>query len=186
MASKSTRDHEEIRRWADAHHAVPTVVGRTGGMLRFEFDPQSRESLAPVSWDDFFKVFDEKGLELLYDDKPGSRFHKIVYPETLKAKAEHTPAHTPARASKRLRIAGKEESGKVAHEQAKKTATGKTTTQKQATPRAEAEEEESPQKAGSRSPRTVATRNRRVAGPAAAGKIAYGEPFSYGEEEEES
>lgn len=185
MASKSTRDHEDIRRWADAHHAVPTVVGRTGGMLRFEFDPQSRESLTPVSWDEFFKVFDEKGLELLYDDKPGSRFHKIVYPETLKAKAEHTPAHTPARASKRMHIAGKAESGETASGQAKKTTASKSTTRKQAAPHAEAEEEEeSPQKAGSRSPRTVATRNRRVAGPAAAGKIAYGEPLSYGEEEE--
>jgi len=180
VASKSTRDHEEIRRWADAHHATPTVVGRTGGMLRFEFDPQSRESLTPVSWDDFFKVFDEKGLELLYDDKPGSRFHKIVYPETLKAKEEHKEAHAPARASKRLHIAGKE-AGAASHAAGSK-ATGKEH------PRAEAEEEEgeSQQKAGSRSPRTVATRNRRIAGPGAAGKIAYGEPLSYGEEEDES
>lgn len=187
MASKSTRDHEEIKRWADAHHAVPTVVGRTGGMLRFEFDPQSRESLTPVSWDDFFKVFDEKGLELLYDDKPGSRFHKIVYPETLKAKEEHKPAHAPARASKRLHIAGKAESGEASHAEGSKH-TGKSATQKSAAPPQprEEEEEENPQKAGSRSPRTVATRNRRIAGPGAAGKIAYGEPRSYGEEEEES
>jgi hypothetical protein len=183
VASKSTRDHGEIRRWADAHHAVPTVVGRTGGMLRFEFDPQSRESLTPVSWDDFFKVFDEKGLELLYDDKPGSRFHKIVYPETLKAKEEHKPAHAPARASKRLHIAGKAESGEASRAEGSKTAAGKSATKKSAAsshPEAEEEEEERPQKAGSRSPRTVATRNRRIAG----GKVAYGETFSYGEEEE--
>lgn len=180
MASPSTRDLEGIRRWADGPPAIPAVVGRTGGMLRFEFDPQSRESLTPVSWDDFFNVFDEKGFELLYDDRPGSRFHKIVDPETLQAKAEHKPA----RASKRLHIAPKPESGKSAQAESGKAIAGKSTAaQKTATPRAESEEEEeeSPQKAGSRSPRTVATRNRRIPG----GKVAYGETFSHDEGEEE-
>lgn len=183
MASQSTRDHEEIRRWADAHHAIPTVVGRTGAMLRFEFDAQNRESLTPVSWDDFFKVFDEKGLELLYDDKPGSRFHKIVYPETLKAKEEHVEAHAPARASRRLHIADKAEPGEASHAPGGKAAADQSAAKTQpSTPRAEAEEveEESPQKAGSRSSRTVATRHRRIAG----GKVAYGETFTHGEEEE--
>lgn len=181
MASKSTRDHDEIRRWAEARHAIPTVVSRTGGMLRFEFDPQSRESLSPVSWDDFFTVFDEKGLELVYDDKAGSRFHKLVYPETVRAKEEHKAAPTPARASKRMHIVGKSETGKQAKSKpAGKASSGKKSTTPPPKAEAEEEEEETPQKAGSRSSRTVATRNRRIAG----GKVAYGEPLSYGEEEE--
>lgn len=104
MASRVTRDHEEIQRWAAERSACPAVVSRTGGMLRFEFDPQHASELSQVDWDDFFQVFDEKGLELVYDDKPGSRFHKLVYPETVEAKAEHRPSSQPARAAKRMQI----------------------------------------------------------------------------------
>ncbi|MGH9465793.1 MAG: hypothetical protein ACRD1Y_00395 [Terriglobales bacterium] len=86
MASHTTRDHDEIQRWAEAHGATPSVVSRTGGMLRFEFSDNPGE-LSEVSWDDFFQVFDERGLELVYDDKRGSRFHKLVYPETVEGKA---------------------------------------------------------------------------------------------------
>lgn len=64
-------------------------------MLRFEFAANSPGELADVSWDDFFRVFDERGLELVYDDKPGSRFHKLVYPETVEGRQ---PARRPARA----------------------------------------------------------------------------------------
>lgn len=95
MASHTTRDHDEIRRWAVAHDATPSVVSRTGGMLRFEFAATPPGELADVSWNDFFRVFDERGLELVYDDKPGSRFHKLVYPETVEALP---PARRPARA----------------------------------------------------------------------------------------
>lgn len=95
MASHTTRDHDEIRRWADAHDATPSIVSRTGGMLRFEFAATPPGELADVSWDDFFQVFDERGLELVYDDKPGSRFHKLVYPETVEGRQ---PARRPARA----------------------------------------------------------------------------------------
>ncbi len=107
MASQSTQSHEVIQQWAESHGAIPTIVSRTGGMLRFEFDPSQAGSLTPVAWDEFFQVFDEKGLQLLYDDKPGSRFHKFVYPETL-AGAE-TP---PARSRRRLEIiVGRERAG---------------------------------------------------------------------------
>ncbi len=106
MASRNTRSHEEIQQWAEAHGACPSIVSRTGGMLRFEFDPERAQELTPVDWDDFFQVFDEKGLELVYDDKPESRFHKFVYPETLEAKATHRTASKPARAKRRLQIVG--------------------------------------------------------------------------------
>lgn len=104
MASHATRDHEEVQRWAADHGACPAVVSRTGGMLRFEFDPEHAEALTQVDWDEFFQVFDDKGLELIYDDKPGSRFHKIVYPETVEAKALHRTPAKPASAGRRMQI----------------------------------------------------------------------------------
>jgi len=52
------------------------------GVLRFEFSAASKPALEEVDWTEFFRVFDERGLELIYDDKPGSRFHKFAYPET--------------------------------------------------------------------------------------------------------
>jgi hypothetical protein len=107
MASETTRDHEEIQNWAKAHNATPAVVSRTGGMLRFEFSPQSASELEELDWDSFFKVFDEKGLELVYDDKPGSRFHKFIYPETEAARSRgERKAAAPARSKSRMQIAG--------------------------------------------------------------------------------
>ncbi|HET9784815.1 MAG TPA: hypothetical protein VFP94_07655 [Terriglobales bacterium] len=129
MASVTTRDHEEIRNWADDHGASPAVVSRTGGMLRFEFDTPAE--LAEVSWDDFFDVFDQRGLELVYDDKPGSRFHKLVYPESTAAKK---PLRRPARAkiepiSSRRTASAKPRSG-AARTAAKSTRSAKATTAK--------------------------------------------------------
>lgn len=126
MASRTTRSHEEIKKWAEAHGACPSIVSRTGGMLRFEFDPERAQELTPVEWDDFLMVFDEKGLELVYDDKPESRFHKFVYPETVEAKAEHRAPQKPARASRRLQIVGGKHAGaSAASGRSRKTAAGR-------------------------------------------------------------
>lgn len=76
-------------------------------MLRFEFSPASSGTLEEVDWNEFFQVFDERGLELIYDDKPGSRFHKFAYPETVEAKqtksakAKPAPKSTARRAPRR-------------------------------------------------------------------------------------
>ncbi len=89
MASLSTRDHAAIRRWAGEHHASPALVDRPGGLLRFEFDRPPGP--AALSWDDFFRAFDQRGLELVYDDRPGSRFHKLVVPESAPAETGRPP-----------------------------------------------------------------------------------------------
>ncbi|HEY7838664.1 MAG TPA: hypothetical protein VIC54_08710 [Terriglobales bacterium] len=52
-------------------------------MLRFEFSASA--TLDAVHWSEFFRIFDERGLELIYDDQPGSPFHKLAYPETIAA-----------------------------------------------------------------------------------------------------
>jgi hypothetical protein len=82
--AKRTTDHETIRRWAEERGGRPTMVEGTQ-ILRIDFDdPDGKqdEKLKPVSWEEFFRVFDQRHLEFLYteqthDGKP-SRFNKFV------------------------------------------------------------------------------------------------------------
>jgi len=95
--SKTTRDHDEIRRWAEERGAIPAEVTGTErngepGILRFEFPkaPNHNDSkLNEISWEDFFDKFDERGLELVYQEVTAegaeSNFNKLVCPENDKA-----------------------------------------------------------------------------------------------------
>ncbi len=86
--SKTTTDHEEIRKWVEDRGGHPASVKNTKegddpGMLRIDFPGYSGEGrLEPISWDEFFEKFDEKKLAFLYQDemKSGkeSRFWKLV------------------------------------------------------------------------------------------------------------
>ena len=76
--SKTTKDHDEIRSWAEERGGKPAHVASTGskgdvGILRIEFPgaPASNDSsLEELSWDQFFEKFDEHGLALLYQKRP--------------------------------------------------------------------------------------------------------------------
>ncbi len=145
MASVSTRDHAAIRRWAGEHGAAPALVSRTAGVLRFEFDQPAE--LANVSWDEFFRVFDERGLALVYDDTPASRFHKLVYPEgkpavpavrppRVQARAKLQPLPTaPRRRTVAARQAGGSESGRTTSRSSKGGKPAGKTTKKAASQR---------------------------------------------------
>ena len=99
MASRAkataTTDHDEIRQWAEERGARPTCVRGTGGkgdtgMIRLDFPGYSgADSLEEISWDDWFRSFDENGLALLHQETTAggekSNFNKIVSRET----AEH-------------------------------------------------------------------------------------------------
>jgi hypothetical protein len=72
--ANATIDHDEIRRWAEAKGGRPAAVGRTHqgdsvGIIRIMF-PESRrsehESLVEISWDGFFRQFEDSNLALLY------------------------------------------------------------------------------------------------------------------------
>jgi ferritin-like metal-binding protein YciE len=90
-------DHEEIRRWAEERGAHPACVRRTGGegdigMIRLDFPGYSgEESLEPISWDDWFRKFDENALALMVQDETStgekSNFNKIVSRESAEGKA---------------------------------------------------------------------------------------------------
>jgi ferritin-like metal-binding protein YciE len=85
-------DHEEIRRWAEERGATPTCVRGTGGkgdvgMIRLDFPGFSGEGkLEPISWDDWFRSFDENSLALLVQERTAggqqSNFNKLVSRES--------------------------------------------------------------------------------------------------------
>jgi hypothetical protein len=80
--STTTTDHDEIRKWAEERGGRPSVV-RThseGGILRIDFQ-EPDENLEAISWEEFFRIFEERKLAFLYqEEKSGhkSRFNKLV------------------------------------------------------------------------------------------------------------
>jgi hypothetical protein len=85
--SKTTTDHDEIRKWVEAHDGSPAAVRGTGngdlGVLRIDFPGGAGEDrLEHVSWDDWFETFDTEGLAFLYQERKASgedsTFFKLV------------------------------------------------------------------------------------------------------------
>jgi ferritin-like metal-binding protein YciE len=95
-------DHDQIRQWAEERGGTPSCVRGTGnrgdiGMLRLDFPGFSGgKSLQPISWDDWFEKFDERGLALLVQEKTArgqkSNFNKLVSRETAQASRPKTRA----------------------------------------------------------------------------------------------
>ncbi|NES31553.1 hypothetical protein GCE86_23010 [Micromonospora terminaliae] len=70
-----TTNHEVIQRWARARGAKPATIAGTErgdrpGVLTFNI-PGYRESsrIREVSWDDWFRTFDLRGLNLIYQEQ---------------------------------------------------------------------------------------------------------------------
>jgi hypothetical protein len=99
-------DHKMIRRWASRWHGQPAMVTKsedsaspqsaqtTGGLLRIRFphDPDEK-SLRAISWDEFFRRFDEQHLALEYLDEPRSQvkghpFARLVDRRTVQADSQ--------------------------------------------------------------------------------------------------
>jgi hypothetical protein len=87
--SKTTTDHEVIKKWIEDRGGEPAVVkgtedeGKGVGVLRVNFpDYSGKESLEKISWEQFFDTFEEKKLAFLYQDElrsgETSRFFKFV------------------------------------------------------------------------------------------------------------
>ena len=88
-SSNITTDHALIRRWAEERDAKPASVKGTGGksigVLRLMFPgfgAERSQSLREISWEDFFKKFDENNLAFIYQDKTSgglkSNFNKFI------------------------------------------------------------------------------------------------------------
>jgi hypothetical protein len=86
--SKTTIDHETIRRWAEERSGAPASVRGTAkqgeaGVLRFDFPGGAGEDeLEHISWDEWFEKFEENNLALLFQDEKasgeGSTFFRLV------------------------------------------------------------------------------------------------------------
>ncbi len=83
-SAEKITDHEEIKAWAQERGGRPSKVkgvGGDGGILRFDFQ-EPDDKLEEISWDELFKIFDERKLALLEQDKTASgatsRFFKFV------------------------------------------------------------------------------------------------------------
>ena len=85
-SAKTTTDHDVIRKWAEQRGGRPAAVAAThkddqGGLLRIDFG-EKEDSLDEISWDEFFKTFDQRQLAFLYQEEAGngrkSRFFKFV------------------------------------------------------------------------------------------------------------
>lgn len=86
--SKTTTDHKVIQTWVEERDGRPAQVKATAGkndpgLLRIDFPGYGKTgTLQEISWEDFFRKFDEKKLAFLYQEqtKDGkeSRFFKFI------------------------------------------------------------------------------------------------------------
>lgn len=86
--TKTTTNHERIRRWVEERGGHPARVKGTdvkgnSGVLLINYPGYSgTQPLEAISWDEFFRGFEENELAFLYEDekKAGSqgRFSKLI------------------------------------------------------------------------------------------------------------
>jgi hypothetical protein len=85
--TRTTTDHDEIRRWVEEHDGKPAIVRGTEGdgsaVLRIDFPGGAgEEQLEHVSWDQWFEIFDSNDLAFLYQERKAdgedSTFFKLV------------------------------------------------------------------------------------------------------------
>ena len=84
--SKTTIEHDEIRRWVSERGGYPARgkgTNEKGGVLRIDYPGYSgEETLQTITWTEFFKGFEKNQLAFVYEDetKSGeqSRFSKLV------------------------------------------------------------------------------------------------------------
>ncbi len=71
--SLATQNHEVIKKWAEERGAKPAAVPGTehqghAGVLRFDFPGYGGQKLQQISWEDWFKAFDERKLVFLFQE----------------------------------------------------------------------------------------------------------------------
>jgi hypothetical protein len=90
-SAKRTTSHEAIRKWVEKRGGHPAVVtatensGRSGGLLRIDYDEpggNDDDRLHRITWNEFFKIFNENDLAFLHDPEGDSRFSKFVEKES--------------------------------------------------------------------------------------------------------
>ena len=87
--SLATTHHEVIKQWAEARNGRPATVEGTEhedhlGVLRFDFGDGTAK-LREVSWEEWFKTFDSRGLNFIYQEQRSdgqqSNFFRLENPQ---------------------------------------------------------------------------------------------------------
>ncbi|SRR5579884_1204884 len=86
----ATRNHEVIQKWAEARGAMPATVAGTehgdrAGVLRMNFPGYGGDDLQEISWDEWFRPFDERNLVFLFQENKSdgseSNFFRLDNPD---------------------------------------------------------------------------------------------------------
>lgn len=94
--SQVTTEHEEIKRWVEQRQGRPATVKRPGqdpnevGILRIDFPNYGgKDTLQPISWEQFFQKFEDKKLAFVYEERTASgqlsHFSKFISRDRLAA-----------------------------------------------------------------------------------------------------
>lgn len=91
-SAKTTTNHHEIRKWVEQRGGHPAVVSSTensrggdGGLLRIDYDEpggNDDDRLHRITWDEFFRIFDDNDIAFLHDPECDSCFSKFVSKES--------------------------------------------------------------------------------------------------------
>lgn len=73
LGLKTTINHATIKEWVVKHNGEPAIAegiitkSNAGEMLRIDFHSHANEGLECISWEQFFKIFEEHKLMLKYN-----------------------------------------------------------------------------------------------------------------------
>jgi hypothetical protein len=85
-----TTSHEVIKQWAEERGGTPATVAETEhgdhlGVLRFDFGRGDSDRLQQVSWEEWFKTYDQRTLNFIYQetksDGSQSNFFRLENPD---------------------------------------------------------------------------------------------------------
>ena len=83
----TTRSASGLKSAAGTRRVAATVDsrGKGGGLLRIDYDEpggNDDDRLHRITWDEFFRIFDENDIAFLHDPESDSRFSKFVAKES--------------------------------------------------------------------------------------------------------
>lgn len=146
--AKTTKDHDEIRKWAEARGGKPAAVAATEGenetgiiRLMFPNAPHHNDdALEEIGWDEWFEKFDASGLELTYQEKTAdgqqSDFNRLTYPEVDSKAGKALLKKSAGKKSAAKKFAGIKSAGKPATKKVAAKAPAKKTVAKVAAKKA--------------------------------------------------
>lgn len=78
-----TVENPTIRSWAEKRGGKPAFLnhdntGRAGDMLKIIFPGETTENHDMLTWDQFFNIFEQNNLKLLYIDEDEKQFYRMV------------------------------------------------------------------------------------------------------------